>query len=138
MPSYYSKLFYHIIWTTKYKEPIILNSWKKKLFTHMQGYAESVGIELISINAIPDHIHVLVKATPSILPSKIVNYLKGESSHWINSFLYSEPYLYWQRGYAILSVNPRELKVVKQYIASQEQHHRLVKVDDEIDHLLTK
>jgi len=55
----------------------------------------------------------------------IAKSLKGESSYWINENNIIPSKFKWQRGYGAFFVSASQLEKVKNYIAAQEEHHRV-------------
>ena len=71
-----------------------------------------------------DHIHALVIAPPTISPSQIAQFLKGESSKWIHEKYSSLRDFAWQDGYGAFTVSKSNLPEVVRYIRQQREHHR--------------
>jgi putative transposase len=69
----------------------------------------------------PDHVHVMAAAVPSLSPSVFVQRLKGSSSHFINEE-FGIPFA-WQEGYGIFSVGERGLDAAIHYVRGQKEHH---------------
>jgi putative transposase len=93
------------------------------LFTHMRETASRHGIELLAINGVTDHIHILLRSDGKAPLSKMVRILKGESAHWANETLVFGDRLIWQKGYYSRSVAFHELRSVYSYIQNQEIRH---------------
>ncbi len=89
-----------------------------------------------TVNGIADHIHLLVGLKPSISPSKAANLLKGESSHWINSNDYIVQKFAWHEGIGVSSVSHSGVKKLREYIFNQEEHHRTMTYNEEIQRFL--
>ncbi len=119
----YTKLFYHIVWSTKYREPTITSQIEEKLHDYVAKKAINLGGIVYAINGISDHVHLAVSIPPAISISKFIGQIKAVSSVRINqSGLISEKF-YWQSAYSIFSFRESELSVVVQYIKRQKQHH---------------
>lgn len=69
---------------------------------------------------------------------KLVEEIKSHSSKWIKTK--GEAYLnfYWQDGYGAFSVNPKDVDVVKAYIANQKEHHSKKTFQSEYRAILNK
>jgi hypothetical protein len=61
--------------------------------------------------------------------------VKGSSAHWANETA-QRKVLKWQVKYGAFSVNPRDISVVKRYIANQEAHHGETAYEDELKRML--
>ncbi len=64
--------------------------------------------------------------------------LKGESSHWINKNQLVRGKFSWQDEYFAVSVSNSLLPKVREYIDSQEDHHRVRPFGEEFDDFLTR
>jgi putative transposase len=68
----------------------------------------------------PDHVHALIDLPTAISIEKLVQLLKGSSSHWVNSNKLVTGKFAWGRGYAAFSVSHSNVDLVARYIADQE------------------
>ena len=71
----------------------------------------------------PDHIHILIDATPNISPSKLVGELKRQSSLIIRNNNIIDNWQGWADGYYLESLSRNSLESVRQYIINQKPHH---------------
>ncbi len=112
----YARLFYHIIWATKNREPVLNPDMEEKVFSHIRKKANSIGCKLLSINGYYDHIHLLIEIPPKNSVANVIKILKGASS-------FDFPDIFWQRGYGALTVSERNLQPAINYINRQKDHH---------------
>jgi putative transposase len=119
----YWRLYYHIIWATKNREPLLKTEWEQKLYRYLWGKATALGLLPHAINGMPDHIHLFISIPPKQSISKMVGHLKGSSSRYINRELDPLGFFEWQSGFGVLSVSERRKSVLVQYIKNQKQHH---------------
>jgi putative transposase len=138
MPSTYTNLLYHIIFSTKNREPLIVDAWKEELYRYIGGIVRSEGGVSIEIGGMPDHVHILAKLKPAISVSDILKLIKANSSKWINDEKVRRRGFAWQGGYAAFSVSESQVEVVRRYIRSQEEHHRKQSYQDELIALLQR
>jgi putative transposase len=124
MSHVYYKCWYHIIWTTHKREPLLTKKARKKLFGHIRRKAAERGYHLDTINGVEDHVHCLFSLHPKFAISKVVKDIKGESSHWMNEEENISDYFKWQDGYSVFSISEREVEKVRAYIFNQEVHHQ--------------
>ncbi len=89
----------------------------------MKEYSVKKGIYIDTLNCVEDHIHVLISLGIEQPVSKVMNLLKGESSHWVNQQNIIRDKFEWQDEYIGLSVSNSAVDRVREYIANQEQHH---------------
>lgn len=78
---------------------------------------------MLSINGMPDHIHILIGIRPTQSISELMKDVKGSSSKWINEKKFINRKFEWQEGYGAFSYGRSQLKDVIAYIENQEQHH---------------
>jgi len=127
----YLSLWIHLVWSTKQRKPLLSDSIRQHVFTHMRENALKKGIHLDFINGFTDHVHCLVSLGPDQTISKIVQLLKGESAFWINKNGLCPEKFEWQGEYWACAVCPSALDRVRRYIKNQEIHHRKKKFEDE-------
>ena len=136
MSHTYSKIWVHVIWHTKNNQRLLSDRLSSQLYSHIVEYACSKGYVVDSINGVADHIHVLVELKPKDSTSEFANAVKGESSHWINANRLTSVRFAWQEGFSVFSVSESQVHRVRQYIARQEEHHRLKTFAEEIQELM--
>jgi hypothetical protein len=78
----------------------------------------------LQVGGFQDHIHALIGAPPSLSPSEIAQYLKGESSKWVHQEFSHLRDFAWQDGYGAFTVSKSNLNQVIEYIQLQPQHHQ--------------
>ena len=134
----YIKIWIHLIFSTKNRESYITNELKPELISHIRANAKEKDIFIDQLNAVKDHIHILLSLGSDQSISKIAQLIKGESSHWINSNKMSKYKFTWQEEYIALSVSESIVDKVREYIKHQEEHHKRRSFSKEFDILLKK
>lgn len=124
MPSTYTNLNYHIIFSTKKRQAFLSSDISKRLFPYMQGIAKHNNFHILSINGIEDHIHILLSIKTTVMLSKTMQLIKGNSSKWIHDTFDELSHFAWQEGYGAFTVSYSQIQSVKDYIKQQEAHHR--------------
>ena len=84
MSQVYHKLYCHLIWTTKNRQPLIDEKIEKFLKQYIPQKIKNLKHQQLALNMAEDHLHLLVKRLPSVSISEFVNRIKGVSSHEIN------------------------------------------------------
>lgn len=133
MSQSFTKLWIHVIWSTKNRRELIDFSIEKKLYDFIWQELTELGCPVRIINGMPDHVHVLFLQNPQKNISEIVKQIKGSSSHFINREELILEKFAWQTGYAAFSVSESQLDVAYQYIKNQKQHHLKKNGQDEFD-----
>lgn len=134
----YIKIMLHLVWTTKNHQKIIDKKLKSRLLPHIKDYAKSKDTFIDTINAVEDHAHALVYLNSDITVSKIMQYIKGESSHWVNENKLTNFHFEWQDEYFAVSVSESLIPKVREYIKNQEEHHKLKTFQEEYKEFMEK
>jgi REP element-mobilizing transposase RayT len=134
----YVKIWLHCVWSTKNRTCTIPKSFCPALLKHFRENANEKSIVLDYINAHEDHVHALVNLGKQQNLSTVMQYLKGESSFWINSQKISPCQFSWQDDYFAVSVSHSHVDRVRQYIKNQDEHHKKISWEEEIELFLKK
>ena len=118
------KNYIHLVFSTKYREPLIDEAIESELYAYLGGICNQLECQPIKIGGFTDHIHILCMLSKKTALMKLVEELKSHSSKWIKTKGENYRNFYWQGGYGAFSVNPAEMDVVVRYIENQKQHHR--------------
>ena len=137
----YWRLYYHLVWATKQRLPLIKPELEAKLhgyflneslmgetpktaLVRMIGKADYLGCITHAINGTENHIHVVASIPPSLSISQYVKKIKGSSSHhWNHTLACDSDKLYWQEGYGVFSLGSKQLETVVNYVKNQKIHH---------------
>ena len=71
-------------------------------------------------------------------PVEFVERVKRESSKFVKTLGASYEQFYWQRGYGMFSVSPKDRDEAEQYVRNQEEHHQARSFQDEYRSMLSK
>jgi putative transposase len=118
----YWRLFYHAVWGTKNRLPLIESAWEADLHGYIWGKATALECIPHAINGMPDHIHVAVSIPPKLSVATLIGQLKGASSHRINE-KYTHSEFAWQAEYGVVSFSESSLTRVVNYVKNQKKHH---------------
>jgi putative transposase len=124
MPSAYTQNFYHLVFSTKLRANLITPEIESRLFPFIGGIVRDLRCQLLAINGMPDHVHLLVRYRADLSHSDMVRHIKGRSSTWINDTAPSMGHFSWQEGYGGFSVSKSVVPEVEAYIARQKEHHQ--------------
>ncbi|MBI1804451.1 MAG: IS200/IS605 family transposase [Ignavibacteriae bacterium] len=134
----YTKIWIHLIWSTKNREPMLQKDFRSKLFDHIRENVKGKGIHLDTMNGYLDHVHTLIRLKPDQSVARVAQLLKGESSHWVNDQKLTGFKFEWQDEYIALSVSESQLDKVREYIKNQEEHHRKKTFAEEYEQFMKK
>jgi REP element-mobilizing transposase RayT len=139
MSSTLSNLTYHIVFSTKYREPLITPQLREVLYPYIGGVVRNKGGALIRIGGVADHLHLVAKLRPDIALSDMVRVVKANSSKWVNEQESGSGGRFaWQAGYGAFSVSPSQLAALTVYVERQEEHHRVRPFQEEYVAILQK
>lgn len=119
----YWKLYYHFIWGTKNRLPLIDAVIEPELYRAIAAKAQKMGGFVHAIGGIDNHVHLGVSIPPKMAPAKFIGDVKGNSSHFVNYVIKPDFEFHWQTEYGVLSFGERNLAGVVRYIHNQKQHH---------------
>jgi putative transposase len=120
----YWKLYYHFVWATHSREPLIDRGWRPDLLRIVNDEVTIRGGLPLRHNAMPDHVHLDARLPPTVLISDFIGKVKGATSFRVNRNVRPKFKLQWQGGYGVLSLRRDELDKVYHYVDNQEEHHR--------------
>ena len=138
MANTYTSFHYHFTFSTKNREPWIVQKIEARIWAYIGGIARKHKMTAIQVGGIEDHIHALVLAPPTIAPSQVAQYLKGDSSKWIHDTFKERRSFEWQEGYAAFSIGISGVEDTTKYIHGQVEHHRKMTFREEIEVFLKK
>jgi putative transposase len=124
MPGTYCNLLYHLIFSTKDRRPLISATLKPRLLDYIGGIVRGEHADLLEINTVADHAHLLLRISPARPVADIIRLIKANSSRWVNETFRQGPRFAWQDGYAAFAVSQSQVPRQLSYIRGQEEHHR--------------
>jgi REP element-mobilizing transposase RayT len=138
MPQSLAKIYVHMIFSTKNREPLLDQDVRTELYSYLGGALNNLDCQPIEIGGTADHAHILCCLSKNLSLSRLIEEIKTSSSRWIKA---KEPRLaqfHWQNGYGAFSVSQSHLNAVIPYIRQQEEHHRKVTFQEEFLEFLRK
>ena len=123
--GYVYSLQYHIVWVTKYRKPIFIGDIKIDMKNYLLYTLKSLDMNVIAMEIMSDHIHLLVNCKPQLRLSDAIKILKGNTARWL--FLkYPEikKQLWggqlWNPSNFVATVSDRTLEQIEHYINNQK------------------
>jgi REP element-mobilizing transposase RayT len=102
---------------------LIKPDFKEDLHKYIAGIIRNQGQKLISMNSMPDHLHILIGLKPSMALADLVRDIKADSSTHVNKYRLVRGKFAWQEGYGAFSYGHSQLDTIIRYIRNQEKHH---------------
>jgi len=126
------RLYYHPVWTTRDRAPLIDAGLAGFLCRFLRAMAARESAQILELGIVSTHVHLLFRAEPVTELSKLIQLLKGASSHLGRKEGHSNSgkQLRWAQGYSLETVGERQLPVVREYIRSQPVRHREEAIHD--------
>ena len=134
----YVKIWIHAVWTVKNRKPILTSDVRQVLFDHIQLNAISKEILMEIVGGHNNHVHCLFRLKNNQTIENVMQLIKGESSYWFNKSGLSQLKLNWQKEYFAVSISESQVNTVKNYIATQEEHHKKKTWEDEYNEFIEK
>lgn len=117
-------LMAHVIFSTKNREPFITPEIEPELFAYVGGILNNHESRLLTAGGTADHVHLLISQSKNVSLSALMKDIKKDSSSWIKTKGREFRNFHWQDGYGAFSIGKSEIPELKQYLASQKEHHR--------------
>ncbi|MFH1853049.1 MAG: IS200/IS605 family transposase [Candidatus Neomarinimicrobiota bacterium] len=133
-----SRIWIHIIFGTKDRQPLIETEYSENIHRRIVENFEKRNSPVMIINGTADHVHVLFQLTPEKSLAELIKLVKAETANWINRQDLIESNFAWQTGYAAFSVSESQVDTVEEYIRQQIEHHRKRSYQEEVDLFLEK
>ena len=136
MANTYSQIHIQIVFAVKYRQSLIADDWKSRLYNYIAAIIQNQGHKLLAINGVDDHIHIFFGYRTHQLIPHLVQEIKRDSSEWINKNGFCNKKFAWQSGYGVFSYRKKDIPQVIEYIACQEIHHQKRNFLNEYERLL--
>lgn len=120
----YWRLHYHLIWSTRDREPSLTLEHEKMFYGVLYKKAEELGLKIHAAGNLEDHVHIVASIPPKLSIADCVRHLKGASAFAINHMDGSDGQFKWQAGYGALTIGENSLPIVMEYVAKQKEHHK--------------
>jgi putative transposase len=127
-----AKVYLHAVFSTKNREPLLLDDWRDELFRVLGGAANNLGCQSLIVGGTADHVHMLFQLSRTITIADAIGKIKSTSSLWINQHHPMSAPFHWQAGYAAFSVSQSNVKAVREYIRNQLAHHAKQSFQEEL------
>ena len=115
---------YHVVWCPKFRRPVLIDGVDERLKIILLHVVDETRSELIGIEVMPDHVHLLVEVDPQFGIHRFVKLAKGRSSRLLRQEfpkLRSRLPTLWTNSYFVSTVGGSPLAAVKQYVENQKR-----------------
>lgn len=124
MANTYHQIMIQLVWATEKRVPFIATDFRETVQRYIAGIVTNNGCKLVSIFAMPDHIHLLVGLSPAVALSDLVKEIKDHSTKYLRKEFAELSKFSWQRGFGAFSYSKSQIPNVVRYVENQEEIHR--------------
>lgn len=119
----YWQLFYHIVWTTKNRLPLLTPDVEPVVYEFLRVKAVGLGAKVFALNGVSDHVHLVASIPPKIAVAKFIGQVKAVASTKFNKSDLAKTPLFWQEEYSVFSFDRKRLPNFVAYVERQKDHH---------------
>jgi REP element-mobilizing transposase RayT len=118
------RLYYHLVWATKERQPLINPEREAALYSYIIGKADALDSIVHVIGGVEDHIHLVVSIPPTLSIADFVKNIKVSSAYHLNQALAASSNKFaWQEGYGVFSLGGKQMEQAVNYVNNQKAHH---------------
>jgi len=114
---------YHLVWCPKRRKKVLVNKIAKRLKEIFNQVAKDKDIDILTLEVMPDHLHLFVSCQPQMTIHKLVKVFKGRSSNILRKEfpeLLKLPSL-WTNSYFVSTAGNISHKTIQKYIENQSK-----------------
>jgi REP element-mobilizing transposase RayT len=119
-----SKVFIHVVFSTKDREPWLDETVRPGLHAYLATVIRDLDAKAFRVGGTADHVHLAATLPRTLTQADMVQKIKTASTHWLKRQHKNLAGFAWQRGYGVFSVGKSQVAALVKYIANQEEHHR--------------
>jgi putative transposase len=123
MANTYTQIYVQVVFAVQGRQNLIKKEHKEELRKYVTGIVRNLKQKLIAVNAMPNHVHILIGLKPSVTLSDLVRDIKSNSARFINEKKWVRGRFNWQQGFGAFSYGHSQLDDVIRYIQNQEKDH---------------
>jgi len=119
------RLHYHFVFTTKYRKPVLKGEVGARCRELIREICKAEDAQILKGHIRPDHVHLMLSLPPGKAPSRVMQAVKGKSSHHlmmdfrrINREFWGRHL--WARGYFACTTGNVTDEAIKHYIEHQD------------------
>jgi putative transposase len=120
----YCRLFYHLIWSTKNRLPLLTPQIEPVIHNFLRAKAVDLGATVFALNGVEDHVHLVISIPPKIAVAKFIGQVKAVASTKFNKSTPDCPPFFWQDEYGAFTFDAKRLPNYVAYVNRQKEHHR--------------
>lgn len=133
-----SQVYIQAVFGVKYREALLLPHFRQEVFAYMVGLLKEKNQVPIITNGVEDHVHIFFGLSRTATIADIMQFVKSNTSKFINDKKWLPHRFEWQTGYGAFSYSQSHKERVINYIKNQEEHHKIQTFQDEYENMLKK
>jgi len=113
-----------VVWCPKYRRKVLVHGVDVRLKELIRQIATEHQAEVMELEIMPDHVHLLVEVDPQYGIHRLVKQLKGATSRILRQEfprLKQRLPTLWTNSYFVSTVGGAPLEIIKQYIENQKR-----------------
>ena len=118
MPQSLTRLYAHVVFSTKNRTPFLDEAIRARIHGYLATVIRDLDSPWVVVGGAADHVHVLFDMGKMVAPVKFVEQVKRESSKFVKTLGAQYVEFYWQRGYGMFSVSPKDRDGAESYVRS--------------------
>ena len=99
MANTFTQIYLHLVFAVQNRVSMISADWEDELYKYVTGIVQNNGHKLITVNGMPNHLHMAIGYKPHQLIPDLLQDIKGSSSKWINGKKFTKGKFSWQERY---------------------------------------
>ena len=123
--GYVYRIQYHVVWCVKYRRKVLSGSVEASLKKELLKNAHELGVDIIEMECVPDHVHLLLNCSPQHYIPTLIKILKGNSARRL---FMEHPKLkqqlwdghLWNPSYFVATVSENTTAQIAEYIQRQK------------------
>lgn len=115
---------YHVVWCSKYRRKVLTEEIQEHLKTLIEEICKNRDAEILALETMLDHVHLLVQIDPQFGISKLIREVKGKTSRILrdsHKSLRTRIPTLWTNSYFVTTVGGAPLSVIQQYVENQKR-----------------
>ena len=118
---------YHVVWCPKYRRKVLVDGVDSRLKELIIQICQEIQADIIEIEIMPDHLHLLIEVDPQFGIHKAIKLIKGRTSRILRQefpYLKTKLPTLWTNSYFVSTVGGAPLSVIKEYVVNQKTSQR--------------
>ena len=119
------RLMYHFVWIPKYRHKVFEEPYRTELKTIIEKVAYDYDLDIVELEVLVDHIHMVIRSEPKTAPSDVMQIIKSISAQ---EFFKLRPEIkkkyfwggkLWTQSYFVETIGNANEEVIRAYVQNQ-------------------